>query len=340
MATLDSLAGDQRAVLQLVLGRGRGYAEIARLLSIPPGAVRARALGACDALVPAGGLPEGERRLICDHVLGQLDERGDADARELLARSAPGRAWAGALTAQLQPLATAPLPEIPEPAVAAAAAQPAPSAADPAPSAASAAPPEAVAAPERGGDSPGGQPISRRGGAIVLAVAALLIVAVVLALVLRPHHHSPANLADNPGAGTPATGSAASSTETSTTTSSASAHPVAQINLFPTVRGSKAVAAAEIVQQGSLRAIAIIGQHIPANTKHNSYEVWLYSSPSHFKSLGFVSPAVGRSGRFSDETALPADAAGYRELIVTVETAAKPRAPGEILLRGTIRGLS
>jgi hypothetical protein len=43
MAALDSLPGDQRAVLQLVLGRGRSYDEIARLLSIDPDAVRERA---------------------------------------------------------------------------------------------------------------------------------------------------------------------------------------------------------------------------------------------------------------------------------------------------------
>ena len=44
MATLDSLPADQRAVLQLVLRRGRSYDEIARLLSIDRAAVRERAL--------------------------------------------------------------------------------------------------------------------------------------------------------------------------------------------------------------------------------------------------------------------------------------------------------
>ena len=34
MSSLDSLPGDQRAVLQLVLSRGRSYDEIAQLLSI------------------------------------------------------------------------------------------------------------------------------------------------------------------------------------------------------------------------------------------------------------------------------------------------------------------
>jgi len=46
MASLDDLPADQRAVLQLVLQRGRTYDEIARLLSIDRAAVRARALAA------------------------------------------------------------------------------------------------------------------------------------------------------------------------------------------------------------------------------------------------------------------------------------------------------
>ena len=42
MDSPERLAGDQRAVLQLVLGQGRSYGEIAGMLSIAPGEVRAR----------------------------------------------------------------------------------------------------------------------------------------------------------------------------------------------------------------------------------------------------------------------------------------------------------
>jgi hypothetical protein len=54
MASLDSLPADQRAVLQLVLQRGRTYDDIAKLLSIDRTAVRQRALAALDALGPGG----------------------------------------------------------------------------------------------------------------------------------------------------------------------------------------------------------------------------------------------------------------------------------------------
>src|SRR5579875_899404 len=85
MATFDSLAGDQRAVLQLVLARRRGYEEIASMLSIGVEAVRGRALGALDALGPPTELERGERQLVGDYLLSQLPEAQLRAAQELLA---------------------------------------------------------------------------------------------------------------------------------------------------------------------------------------------------------------------------------------------------------------
>lgn len=50
MSDLDRLPPDQRAVLSLVLDRGRSYGEVAELLAIPESAVRDRAHAALDAL--------------------------------------------------------------------------------------------------------------------------------------------------------------------------------------------------------------------------------------------------------------------------------------------------
>jgi hypothetical protein len=50
---LDRLPPDQRAVLSLVLDRGKSYAEVSELLGIPEGAVRDRAHAALDALAVA-----------------------------------------------------------------------------------------------------------------------------------------------------------------------------------------------------------------------------------------------------------------------------------------------
>ena len=87
MASLDSLPADQRAVLQLVLQRGRSYDEIAQLLSIDRAAVRERALSALDALGPQTGVPPERRALITDYLLGQLPPRVAEDTRDRLARS-------------------------------------------------------------------------------------------------------------------------------------------------------------------------------------------------------------------------------------------------------------
>src|SRR5438270_13038648 len=94
MPALDDLPADQKAVLQLVLQRGRSYDDIAALLSIDRAAVRQRALGALDVLGPQTGVPAQRRALITDYLLGQLPERLEEDTRERLAESPAERAWA------------------------------------------------------------------------------------------------------------------------------------------------------------------------------------------------------------------------------------------------------
>src|ERR1700691_5169487 len=94
MASIDSLPPDQRAVLQLVLQRGRSYDDIAQLLSIDQGAVRQRAHSALDALGPQTRVDPEHRAEITDYLLGQQTDADAAQTRELLASSASDRAWA------------------------------------------------------------------------------------------------------------------------------------------------------------------------------------------------------------------------------------------------------
>ncbi len=95
MASLDSLPADQRAVLELVLQRGRTYDEIARMLSIDRAGVRQRALAAFDALGPQTRLDSVRRALITDYLLGQLPPRISDETRDSLAALAD-RACLGA----------------------------------------------------------------------------------------------------------------------------------------------------------------------------------------------------------------------------------------------------
>jgi hypothetical protein len=113
MASLDSLPPDQRAVLQLVLQRGRSYDQIAQMLSIDRAAVRERALNAFDALGPETRVPAEQRALITDYLLGQLPEKVAENTHQGLASSANERAWARVVASELGTLAAGPLPEIP-----------------------------------------------------------------------------------------------------------------------------------------------------------------------------------------------------------------------------------
>ncbi len=337
MGSLDSLPADQRAVLQLVLQRGRSYDDIAKLLSIDRAAVRQRALGALDALGPETGVPAESRALITDYLLGQLPPSVSETTRDRLAESPADRAWARVVASELTPMATGPLPEIP---VEATRSEPV-------------AAPVAVAAHDDGDDVAsrsglprGGPPperrSSRRGGALVLGLAALaVVVAVVLIIVLSGGSSN--NPSTQASTTPPTTTTAAGTTGTSTsgsTTSTTATKVIAQINLTPPESSSKAAGIAEILQQGTTHGIAIVAQGVTPNTKHDAYAVWLYNSAADSQLLGFVNPGVAANGRLSTAGALPSGAGRFKELVVTLETQAKPKQPGTIVLQGQLTGLS
>ncbi|HWE15316.1 MAG TPA: hypothetical protein VG365_17460 [Solirubrobacteraceae bacterium] len=367
MPSLDSLPGDQRAVLQLVLGRGRSYNEIAGLLSIDPVAVRDRALAALSALGPQTGVSPESRGTIADYLLGQLSDQSEIDAaRDLLARSPRDRAWARVVSSELAPLTSEALPEIPteasdrrsEPAHPAPSPEPEaepreaagsptglsqPETAPPAAAGRSFAPAteEAARGPHEGkdGNPDGGRRSSRLGGALVIAVA-VVAVAAVLFFVLRSGGSSPKR--STVAASTTSTAAAASGGSTTSSGSSTTpAKVVAQVNLTPPHSGSKAAGIAEVLNEGSRQGVAIVAQNVPPNSTKppNAYAVWLYNSPQDAQILGFVNPGVGSNGRLSTAGALPSNASHFKHLVVTVETTAKPKAPGMIILQGPLTRL-
>jgi hypothetical protein len=351
MASLDSLPEDQRAVLELVLGRGRSYAEIGRLLSIQPSAVRARAQTALDALGPQTDVAPEDQSRIADYLLGQLTDGDARQVRDLLAGSPGARAWARVVSSEAAPLAGEnPLPEIPsEGSPARAHSEPTPVAAEPITGLDPAQPESEPAKSKRrrqrtetkaAADAPRS---SRLGGAMVI-VLAVVAVAAVLFFVLR------GGQSDNHAAtsSTTASSSAAASattptTASSTTSSGTSAKVVAQINLTPRPSDTKSKAAgiAEVLNEGNTDGVAIVAQNVPPNrTKPpNAYAVWLYNSPKDAKILGFVNPGVGKTGRLATAGRLPTNASHFKQLIVTEETTASPKAPGTIILQGNLTKL-
>src|SRR3954468_17771766 len=115
MAAYESLPADQRAVLQLILAQGRSYDDLAAVLRITPEHVRARA--AAGARTLAGGGPGGgPQARVVDYLLGQLPFSDRLAVRAQLSSDPALRAWALALSRELEPVASEPLPQVPRPA--------------------------------------------------------------------------------------------------------------------------------------------------------------------------------------------------------------------------------
>jgi hypothetical protein len=349
MSSLDRLAGDQRAVLELVLKQGRGYDEIAKLLSIDRAGVRERALSAFDALGPQTRVPPERRALITDYLLGQLPPRVADDTREHLSQSASERAWARSLASELGPISAKPLPEVPDDAEASEPADAATSERTSEEPVAAAVAPADGAPPADGGpppDEPQERPASRRGGIALLSLGALVVAGVVVAVILiathKSSHDNTTTAASQPAATSTATTSttptSTSTTPNSSTTSTNGAHLVAQINLTSPTKG-KAVGVALVLKQSGKAGIAIRAQNLPANGKHDAYAVWLYKTAKDSHILGFVNPSVSSNGVLQAESALPANAKHYVQLLVTKETQQSPKAPGPIVLQGQLKGL-
>ncbi|MDE3070870.1 MAG: sigma-70 region 4 domain-containing protein, partial [Acidobacteriota bacterium] len=106
MTRIDELPPDQRAVLSLILRRGKRYGEIAQALGLAEAEVRERAHDALEAL--AGGTAHaGERAIrerIGDLLRGQLGAAERLIAYDELEGSADARDYAETLTKRLADL--------------------------------------------------------------------------------------------------------------------------------------------------------------------------------------------------------------------------------------------
>src|SRR3954470_11372733 len=82
--SLDVLAPDQRAVVQLVLQQDRSYEELAALLGIPTDAVRERAHRGLERLGAPEDLGPGDLGNVADYLLGQQSGSEREATRSLL----------------------------------------------------------------------------------------------------------------------------------------------------------------------------------------------------------------------------------------------------------------
>lgn len=116
MATLDQLSAEQRAIIDLVLSRGRSYDELADMLDIPSARVRELARDALVNLAPASAdrVDADRRGQIADYVLRQQSGGEETATKALLRRSEAGRAWTSSLVDSLYDMYDGDRPEIPD----------------------------------------------------------------------------------------------------------------------------------------------------------------------------------------------------------------------------------
>lgn len=355
MASLEDLPADQRAVLQMVVQRGRSYDEIATLLSIDRSAVRQRALDGCDALTPDGIEPGPERALVTDYLLSQLPEQVAEQVYVYLEAAEEDRVWASAIADRLDRLASRPLPEIPvaaplrsdspgetlhvpdaepERELFAAAPPPAP----PPPPAPRTPPP---ARPQRAASSTSDQQQRRalllRAIGVLAAVVAVAVIVVVANSGSSPSKPGRTHTSTGSGDTTPTQTQTDTNTTTTTTTTTTGPQLLAAVNLTSPVGATKTLGVAQIVRVDGSVGIVIDAQGVPANSAHNAYGLWLYNSPTSEKFVGFDPSLVGKNEQLAIEGRLPANAAHFKHLLITLETAQHPKTPGEVVLSGPFR---
>jgi len=309
MASLDSLTDPQRATLQLLLKRGKSYAEIAELLKLDPGAVQTRAQDAVGALGPDSPQIGAEHRgEIADFLLGQQSASRRAATREYLEDSADGRAWARAVAAVLRPLAgDGGLPDVPaEPAEVDQAFE---------------------ALDRRNARKQEVANSSVLGGRIFFGALGLLVaIGIIVAFGILPKDDKPDD-------------SATSTVVRTATTAKDTPKVLAEGTLRPP-KGSSAPANGQAgivvyVPSRKYKLLVVARKLAPAPTG-TAYGVWLYTSPSDALFVGFPKATVSSAGDLSVVADLTPDTRNYREVLLTSEPVEKPTKPGKVVLRGAL----
>jgi hypothetical protein len=325
VATFDQLPAEQRAIIELVVARGRTYDALADVLQVPAERVRELARDALAELAPvtAERVDPQWRGQVADYLLGQQSSAESTATRAHLKRSESARAWALSLLDALDTLyANGDRPAIPD--ADAAAAEPAevaekpprerkrerertaalteeepererelerePEREKPAPKKKPAAA-EAKKAPVAGRSvlSPAAQSALRRrriiGGAIGLVVLAAIVVGI---LALTGVFGGD----DDSGSEASAGGSGDTGTQT-TGGSNQQPQVLGQIPL-KALKGTKAQGTAYILEQGGERVLAVTAKlpPLPATQRKAAYNVWLFNSPKDSESIGaqFTTP--------------------------------------------------
>src|SRR3954469_1096152 len=300
MATFDKLSAEQRAIIELVLQRGKSYAELSDLLAMPESRVRELAGAALVSLSPVSAkrVEDDWRGQVADYVLGQQTGPESTATRGYLRRSEAARTWARSLLDSLDTLYEGGLPTIPDGDRAARRERPPRRR-------------EREEAPARDEElSPEAQAAVRRRrliGAGLVAAGLLALIVLVWPIGLLTNND------DNNGS------------------SSSSADTVAQPGNNKGVPAGIAI----VASRDGRRQVIVQAASLPPNKPRQAYEVWLYNSPKDARSLG--AQVTDQRGTFQGAGPLPDDYQRFKFIDVSKEAIDQNRShSGNSVLRGKI----
>jgi hypothetical protein len=302
MATFDKLSAEQRAIIELVLQRGKSYAELSDLLAMPESRVRELARDALVSLSPVSAkrVEDDWRGQLADYVLGQQTGPESTATRGHLRRSEAARTWARSLLDSLDTLYEGGLPTIPDGDRAARRERPPRRRErEEAPAPDEELSPEAQAAVRR----------RRIIGAGLVAAGLLALIVLVWPIGVLTNN-------DNSSSGS---------------SSSSPADTVAQPGNGKGVPAGIAI----VASRDGRRQVIVQAASLPPNKPRQAYEVWLYNSPKDARSLG--AQVTDQRGTFQGAGPLPDDYQHFKYIDVSKEAIDQNRAhSGNSVLRGKI----
>jgi hypothetical protein len=165
--------------------------------------------------------------------------------------------------------------------------------------------------------------------AIVVPAISLTLLAVIAVLHADPVPRAPAAGIAHPPSGRQSADSASAETARLVPVQNAGA-------------GRRPTGHVEVAADGGRRLLTVSAADLPPERAEppQAYAVWLFNSRDDAARLGFVVPPVGTGGHFESHRELPAQAARYREIVVTLEDAAEPLPQGPIFLRAVLPALT
>jgi hypothetical protein len=324
MPTFDQLPAEQRAIIELVVQRGRSYDQLADALQITPERVRELAHDALVELSPrtAERVDSDRRSQIADYVLNQQSGAEKNATRSHLKRSEAGRMWILSLLDSLEHMyEDGSAPDVP----AAEAVEERPRRRERERDRPRERERTRDRAPARERDRPKREPARRekltpeaeravRNRRIAALVGSLLILGAIVTVLL-------VLLID-----TKVTDARAPTTRV-----------VGQLLLNPLGGGNDNQGIAIVAQRGDDRSL-IVQARLNPTQKDQAYEVWLYNSDKDAVSLG--AQVTDKDGNYQGAGRLPAPLDRYKYIDVSLEKLDRNTAhSGNSVLRGEIANI-